>query len=339
MTLDEGAQADYQRALDAYEDAKVSGDAMTAPDDIRHVTGILDDGRYAIACVRARVAGEPLPTRRPPCFFDPRHGPSVTDVDYAPAGGATRSVPSCALDAERVGAGADPDVRQVMVGSRRVPYWQGGPAYAPYAAGYFAAGAGMSLLFGGLLIGSMGGWGFGDGRGDHGGGDSVATPALTRVVTDGDGGGDGGGDAGGGDLGGDMGGFGDFGGSASTSELADGVAPTWSSGERPDPAAGLARAARRTRPGPEPRRRRGTARSEPADHVHAEDLLGGAQPAVDPELVPDPQQLAGGADHRRAHLEVAAGGDLVEVPDVRLDRVERGVVRLAVRRRRSRPCP
>ena len=153
VTLDEGAQADYQRALDAYEDAKVSGDAMTAPDDIKHVTGILDDGRYAIACVRARVAGEPLPTRRPPCFFDPRHGPSVTDVDYAPAGGATRSVPSCALDAERVGAGADPAVRQVMVGSRRVPYWQGGPAYAPYAAGYFAAGAGMSLLFGGLLIG------------------------------------------------------------------------------------------------------------------------------------------------------------------------------------------
>ena len=189
VTLDEGAQADYQRALDAYEDAKVSGDAMTAPDDIKHVTGILDDGRYAIACVRARVMGEPLPTRRPPCFFDPRHGPSVTDVDYAPAGGASRSVPSCALDAERVGAGADPAVRQVMVGSRRVPYWEGGPAYAPYAAGYFAAGAGMSLLFGGLLIGSMGGWGFGDGWGDHGGGDSesvasrVATPAQTRVVT------------------------------------------------------------------------------------------------------------------------------------------------------------
>jgi hypothetical protein len=190
-TLDEGAQADYQRALDAYEDAKVSGDAMTQPDDIRHVTQILDDGRYAIACVRARVAGEPLPTRRPPCFFDPRHGLSVTDVDYAPSGGASRPVPACALDAERVRAGADPDVRTVMTGSRRVPYWQGGPAYAPYAAGYFAAGAGMSLLFGGLLIGSMGGWGFGEAWGDHG---------------------NAGGDAGGDFGGSDMGGFGDFGG-------------------------------------------------------------------------------------------------------------------------------
>ena len=69
-----------------------------------------------------------------------------------------------------------------------------------------------------------------------------------------------------------------------------------------------------------------------ADHVHAEDLLGGAQPTVDPELVPDPQQLGGDADDRRADLEVAAGGDLVEVPHVRLDGVERGVVRLAVGR-------
>jgi hypothetical protein len=210
-TLDEGAQADYQRALDAYEDAKVSGDAMTVPDDIRHVTQILDDGRYAIACVRARVAGEPLPTRRPPCFFDPRHGPSVTDVDYAPAGGATRAVPACALDAERVRAGADPDVRTVMTGSRRVPYWQGGPAYAPYAAGYFAAGAGMSLLFGGLLIGSMGGWGLGLDWGDHGDGGGDAGDGGDPGDAGGDYG-DGGGDAGGDFGGGDMGGFGDFGG-------------------------------------------------------------------------------------------------------------------------------
>ncbi|GAB3258965.1 hypothetical protein [Nocardioides dilutus] len=210
VTLDDGARADYQRALDAYEDAKASGDAMTAPDDIRHVTEILDDGRYAIACVRARVAGEPLPTRRPPCFFDPRHGPSVTDVDYVPAGGASRPVPACALDAERVRAGADPDVRTVMTGSRRVPYWQGGPAYAPYAAGYFAAGAGMSLLFGGLLVGSMGGWGFGEGWADHGdgGGDAGETGGSGGDY------GDAGGDAGGGDFGGggDMGGFGDLGG-------------------------------------------------------------------------------------------------------------------------------
>src|SRR3954452_10227282 len=120
--LDEGERADYQRALDAYESAKSAADAMAGPDDVKHVTEILEDGRYAMACVRARVAGQPLPVRRPPCFFDPRHGTSVEDVPYAPPGGTQRDVPACALDAQRVRAGAEPDIRKVMVGSRRVPY-------------------------------------------------------------------------------------------------------------------------------------------------------------------------------------------------------------------------
>ena len=156
--LGAGENADYQRALDAYESAKTAGDVMTRPDDVRHVTQILDDGRYAIACVRARVAGEPLPTRRPPCFFDPRHGLSVTDVPWTPPGGATRDVPACALDAERVSAGADPDARMVMVGAQRVPYWQGGRAYQPYASGYFGAFSPMDWMFAGLLFGGFGGF-------------------------------------------------------------------------------------------------------------------------------------------------------------------------------------
>ena len=69
--LDAGANADYMRALDAYESAKTASDSIAEPDDIRHITEIIEDGRYAVACVRARVAGESLPTRRPPCFFDP----------------------------------------------------------------------------------------------------------------------------------------------------------------------------------------------------------------------------------------------------------------------------
>ena len=74
--LDEPMQQDYQRALDAYDNAKMSLDAVTKPDEIRHVTEILEDGRYAVACVKARIAGEPLPAKRPPCFFNPAHGPS-----------------------------------------------------------------------------------------------------------------------------------------------------------------------------------------------------------------------------------------------------------------------
>ena len=171
--LDAGSNADYQRALDSYEAAKAAGDRIARPDDIKHITEILEDGRYAIACVHARVDGRPLPTRRPPCFFDPRHGLSVVDVRYAPPGGTPRDVPACALDAERVHAGAEPDVRKVMVGSRRVPYYQGGPAYRPYAMGYFGAFGPMDWMFMGLLFGAFDGLGEGLGSLAEGIGDGV----------------------------------------------------------------------------------------------------------------------------------------------------------------------
>ncbi|MBZ5736624.1 hypothetical protein [Nocardioides mangrovi] len=190
--LDAGQRADYQRALDAYEAAKTAADAMTRPDDVRHVTEIVEDGRYAIACVRARVAGEPLPTRRPPCFFDPRHGLSVTDVLWSPPSGAPRDVPACALDAERVRAGADPDSRMVMAGAQRVPYYQAGGAYRPYAQGYFGAFGPMELMFAGLLFGGLGGFdmigdgigAIGDGIGDLGEGIGDAVGGIGDGIGD-----------------------------------------------------------------------------------------------------------------------------------------------------------
>ncbi|MDQ3592762.1 MAG: hypothetical protein M3386_07675, partial [Actinomycetota bacterium] len=100
--LDETTRADYQRALDDYEAAKESVAAVSEPDEIRHVTEILEDGRYAVACVQARVAGEPLPVRRAPGFFNPQHGPSARDVSWTPSGGTAREVPACELDAQRV---------------------------------------------------------------------------------------------------------------------------------------------------------------------------------------------------------------------------------------------
>jgi type II secretory pathway pseudopilin PulG len=195
--LDEAQRQDYRRALDAYDAAKAALDRVTKPDDIREVTAILEDGRYAIASLRARLAGEPLPARRPPCFFNPQHGPSTADVDWAPPGGAPRPVPACAADTERVEAGAEPDVRKVAVGAGRRPYWEAGRGYGGYAQGYFSPYANSGLLPGVLLgavaFGGFGGWdGDGSDGGDNGSGDSGDS---------GDGGGDSG-DGGGGDSGG-----------------------------------------------------------------------------------------------------------------------------------------
>jgi hypothetical protein len=218
---DEAMLQDWQRALDSYESAKRSLELVERPEDVRHVTTALEDGRYAVACVRARREGRPLPTRRPPCFFNPSHGPSTTDLDWAPPGGQSRRIPVCAADADRLAQGAEPDVRTVPQGGGRVPYWNAGPAYSPWAMGYFGMYAATGLLpafmLGGLLSSSWDGTptdGFDTGAGDGGSDGS------------GDGGdfGDGGGDAGGdggdgggydfgsGDGGGDFGGGFDFGG-------------------------------------------------------------------------------------------------------------------------------
>jgi hypothetical protein len=144
--LDQPMRQDYQRALDSYESAKDIVRRVTEPDQVKHVTEALEDGRYAMACVLARRDGEPLPVRRPPCFFNPAHGPSTTDIEWAPPAGVPRQVPVCAADADRVQQGAEPDIRTVVQGYRRVPYWQAGPAYSPWAMGYFGAYAASNLL-------------------------------------------------------------------------------------------------------------------------------------------------------------------------------------------------
>jgi hypothetical protein len=196
--LDEPMQQDYQRALDAYENAKMSLDAVTKPDEIRHVTEILEDGRYAVACVKARIAGDPLPVKRPPCFFNPAHGPSSQNVEWAPPGGVARDVPACPADAERVLAGADPYIRTVQRGAQRVPYWEGGPAYAPWAQGYYNRWNGSDMLTG-MLVGSMLFGGMGN---------MFAMGAMTAGMDGGGYGGEAGGGEGGGDVGGGEGGDG-----------------------------------------------------------------------------------------------------------------------------------
>ncbi|MFE5869643.1 hypothetical protein ACFQ6V_13475 [Streptomyces roseifaciens] len=147
---DDAMRRDYEEALDAYEEAKSKMAAAAHPEDVTAVTATLDKGRFALATLAARRSGAPLPERRVPCFFDPRHGPSVQDVEWAPPGGAQRTVPACAADAATVAEGREPLSRTVDTADGRQPYWNAGPAYAPWAGGYFGGG-----LLPGLLVGTM----------------------------------------------------------------------------------------------------------------------------------------------------------------------------------------
>ncbi|MEV8538302.1 hypothetical protein [Streptomyces sp. NPDC051572] len=213
---DDTMRADYERALDAYEQAKSYMAAATKPEDVRSVTQALEDGRFSLAQLAARREGRPLPERRAPCFFDPRHGPSVADATWTPPGGAPREVPVCAADQARLADGRDPMIREVDTDYGRRPYWDAGPAYGPWAGGYFGGGLLPGLLVGTVLGSMMStpsyasdyGTGYGDfGTGGYDGGD-----VSGANFDPGDFGG-GFGDGGGGDFGGgDGGGGGDFGG-------------------------------------------------------------------------------------------------------------------------------
>jgi len=139
--LDEAVRIDYQTALDTYESAQRAVPRITAADEVSQVSDALTAGRFALACVQARIAGEPPPQRRTPCFFNPQHGPATADVSWTAGGRGTRIVPACAQDAARVANGERPDVRRVKVNGQLLPYWEAGAAYLPYGENYFTGAA------------------------------------------------------------------------------------------------------------------------------------------------------------------------------------------------------
>ncbi|MCX4791528.1 hypothetical protein OG369_37085 [Streptomyces sp. NBC_01221] len=149
---DDVMRQDYTHALDTYDKAKELMVTAARPQDVQPVTAALEEGRFALATLAARRAGSPVPERRAPCFFDPRHGPSVIDAMWAPPHGMPRNVPACEADANLLAAGQEPMARQVQTAHGSQPYWNAGPSYAPWAGGYFG-GAGSML--GGLLVGTM----------------------------------------------------------------------------------------------------------------------------------------------------------------------------------------
>ena len=193
------ARKHYDDSIVVYQQARSAMEGARRTEDLGQVTELMERGRYSLAATRAVLAGQPVPEHRPPCFFEPAHGPSTRDVAWAPADGAPRAVPACEADAMRVERGEEPLSRQITVGGYSRPYWDAPPWFGGYYGGYYGGFGGLGFLQG-MMLGSMfgGGWGMGGFGGGHdtgGGGDL---------------GGFGGGDFGGGDFGGGDFGGGDF---------------------------------------------------------------------------------------------------------------------------------
>jgi len=197
------AKREYDAALSCYDTATTRFDRARSTQQLEPVAAALEEGRWHMASAAAILDGRKPPERRAPCFFDPRHGPSTRDVEWAPAGGAPRQVPACEADAQAVERGLEPATREVMAGGRMVPYYAAPAYFSPWFGGFFMPFGGMGFLSG-LFLGELLGGGFGGfGYGSWGGGGYGGFGAW-------------GGDGGGGgfsDFGGGMGfGGGDFGG-------------------------------------------------------------------------------------------------------------------------------
>ena len=212
--LGDAGRAELQSALDAFLRSRAAVTGLVDTSEVAPVTSALEDGRYQLACVQARLTGSPAPDRRPPCVIDPRHGPSSTDVPWSLDGRTVTDVPMCVACADRVARGEEVMPRRVPVGegSAQVPYWQAGPQYAPYATGYYSSFGSVvpMMLMGGLMMSAFtppviidsgyGGQPWDEGSAGYASGDYSS-------------GGDGwfgGGDFGGGDFGGGDFGGGDF---------------------------------------------------------------------------------------------------------------------------------
>jgi hypothetical protein len=210
------AAQEQAAALGCYERGTRALDRARRLGDMRTVGLAIAQGQYHLAAAKALSEGKPRPGRRPPCFFDPRHGMSLRDVVWTPTeGGTARDVPACATCAHQVDDGIQPDMRQIEVAGAPVRYLESRVAPG-YWGGYYGYGGGGHELFTGFLLGQalaphppafslsgfgggdFGGAGGADAGGDFGGGDL------------GGGGGFGGGDFGGGGGGGDFGGGGGF---------------------------------------------------------------------------------------------------------------------------------
>jgi hypothetical protein len=167
------AQSDFDAGVNRYRAAQAALEYADQPLDLVRVERVINEARYSMDRVRARLAGRPLP--EPP------------------------------LDLQRPGRHGEP---AIALDERAEPMYVGYPG--GWGGGWFGGGVGGGL-FSGLLLGSMlggfGGWGHGYGDTtvinnypDGGGGGWQGGSDF------------GGGDFGGGDFGGGDFGGGDFGG-------------------------------------------------------------------------------------------------------------------------------
>jgi hypothetical protein len=135
------AMRDYTRAYESFQLAVEAFERAQGPNDFAPVSTALEAGRFYMTLARARFEGRGMPQRRPPCFFDTRHGPSVDDVGWMPSSGPPRPVPACDSCMWSIANGVEPPARQVVAGGRKMAFYDAPPHFESWFAGYFGGAA------------------------------------------------------------------------------------------------------------------------------------------------------------------------------------------------------
>jgi hypothetical protein len=168
-------EAEHPRAVNqytrAYEQLERASDALenaTTVEDMAPVSSALESGRFAMDAARAMFEGRDPPRRRPPCFFDTRHGTSVDDVGWEPPTGPPRPVPACSACMQTIASGVQPQPRRVRAGGRVLPFYEAPPHFESWFGGYFGGAA--ADLVGGFPLGKALDDGFVGGLNTFGGG-------------------------------------------------------------------------------------------------------------------------------------------------------------------------
>jgi hypothetical protein len=162
------AVSQYTRAYEQLERAGQAFEQARSPADLAQVSSAVESGRYSMSAARALFERRDPPRRRPPCFFDTRHGPSVNDIGWEPPYGPPRPVPACAACMRQVASGTQPQPRRVRSGLRRVPFYEAPPHFESWFGGYFGGAA--ADLVAGFPLGKALDDGFVGGRNSSGGG-------------------------------------------------------------------------------------------------------------------------------------------------------------------------
>jgi hypothetical protein len=134
------ADPDYVQSVAFYEAARDALDAAERPEDFVAVCRALGSGRYGMALARARRDSTREPPTAQPCFFDPGHGTARQLIAWTPPDLDPRTVPVCAVDAELVAAGEQPEPRRVRVGEGTAAFWSAPEHFSNWFQGYFGNG-------------------------------------------------------------------------------------------------------------------------------------------------------------------------------------------------------